>query len=253
MQLSMNPTLTLGYKNRSQIARVLSEDWATRNLYCAVCNASSVGQQSNNTRAVDFSCRRCTAGYQLKSSLSWHERRIPDAGYEAMISAIRSDNVPNLLVMQYTPDWTVKNLILVPSFFFTEAAIECRAPLGPMARRAGWVGCNILLSNISPEGKIRLVTNHVACDPETVRQEYKRIRPLSNLQVSLRGWTLNVLRIVHKIATQGFTLDEVYQFEAELSILYPRNNNVRAKIRQQLQILRDIGLIKFMGRGKYSL
>jgi type II restriction enzyme len=54
-----------------------------------------------------------------------------------MIQAIQSDNVPNLLVLQYDLRWHVRNLILVPSFFFTEAAIEKRKPLAVTARRAG--------------------------------------------------------------------------------------------------------------------
>ena len=36
-----------------------------------------------------------------------------------------------------------------------------------------------------------------------------------------------------------------------LQAKYPLNRNVRAKIRQQLQILRDKGLVRFVGRGRY--
>ena len=32
---------------------------------------------------------------------------------------------------------------------------------------------------------------------------------------------------------------------------YPRNQNVRPKLRQQLQILRDLGLVEFLGKGFY--
>jgi type II restriction enzyme len=41
--------------------------------------------------------------------------------------------------------------------------------------------------------------------------------------------------------TVAFTLEAVYAQEAALSALYPGNHNVRAKIRQQLQVLRDRG------------
>ena len=47
------------------------------------------------------------------------------------------------------------------------------------------------------------------------------------------------------------TLDEVYAHEAALATLYPGNNNVRPKIRQQLQVLRDRGWLAFNGRGAY--
>src|SRR5262245_9911606 len=105
----MNPDLALGYKSRAQIARVLTESWGANNLYCAACSAPSLAVSPTNTRAYDYNCDRCNAGYQLKSGSRWSKVRVPDAAYDAMIGAIRSDRVPNLLVMQYTPDWRVIN------------------------------------------------------------------------------------------------------------------------------------------------
>nr|WP_244200117.1 hypothetical protein [Flavobacterium limicola] len=51
---------------------------------------------------------------------------------------------------------------------------------------------------------------------------------------------------------QSFTLDELYTFENKLKIKYPNNNHIKDKIRQQLQFLRDKGLIEFNGRGNYK-
>ncbi|MBI3822002.1 MAG: restriction endonuclease [Planctomycetes bacterium] len=253
MQLVMNSLLAAGYKSRSQIARIVTENWAACNLYCAACERSCVQQSANNARAIDFICEDCKAGYQLKSGERWNEHRIPDAGYNAMVNAIRSDKVPNLLIMQYTAGWRVRNLLLVPSFFFTESCVQKRDPLSASARRAGWIGCNILLSAISPEGKIRLVADEIAMDPSSVRREYKRLTPIANLKVAVRGWALNVLRMVHKVERSQFAIEDIYGFEEELSVLYPGNRNIRPKIRQQLQVLRDIGLIEFLGRGNYRL
>ena len=42
-------------------------------------------------------------------------------------------------------------------------------------------------------------------------------------------------------------------FEERLSRLYPGNHNVRPKIRQQLQVLRDRGWLEFVGRGRYRV
>jgi type II restriction enzyme len=170
-----------------------------------------------------------------------------------MVQAIRSDKVPNLLILQYSQHWTVSNLVLVPSFFFTEAAIEKRKPLGPTARRAGWVGCNILLASIAPGGKIYLVTNGVAANPERVREQYKKIKPVARLGVAPRGWALNVLNFVHRIGKRRFTLADIYAFDNELGAIFPNNRNVRPKIRQQLQVLRDVGQIEFLGKGQYKL
>ncbi len=34
---------------------------------------------------------------------------------------------------------------------------------------------------------------------------------------------------------------------------YPNNNNVKAKIRQQLQVLRDAGILTFLSPGHYEI
>ena len=43
-------------------------------------------------------------------------------------------------------------------------------------------------------------------------------------------------------------LADVYAHEAALAALYPGNRNVRPKIRQQLQVLRDRGWLEFTDR-----
>src|SRR5262249_55529850 len=149
-----------------------------------------------NTPAVDFVCPLCNQLFQLKSSRKWNTNEIPDAGYEAMIRAIRTDRAPNLLVMHYSISWVVTNLLLVPRMFFTESIIKKRNPLSPHARRAGWVGCNILLRSLPDDGKIDVVSYGQVIDLEHVRGEFSRIRRLSELPPSMRGWTVDVLRII---------------------------------------------------------
>jgi type II restriction enzyme len=207
----------------------------------------------HNSRAVDFTCRSCCAPFQLKAGRTWNERKIPDAGYDAMMRALRSDAVPNLLVMQYTAEWFVHNLLIVPSFFFTPAAIEKRKPLGPNARRAGWVGCNILLTAIADLGKIKIVHNGAASDASAVRRQYNEVKPLAEIEVTTRGWTLDVLRFIKRLGKRSFSLSDAYSFAAELGAMHPKNRNVKPKIRQQLQVLRDLGFVDFVGRGQYEL
>ena len=43
----------------------------------------------------------------------------------------------------------------------------------------------------------------------------------------------------------------MYEFVNELKIKHTSNNNIEAKIRQQLQFLRDKGFIEFTSRGNY--
>jgi type II restriction enzyme len=52
---------------------------------------------------------------------------------------------------------------------------------------------------------------------------------------------------------QEFTLDEAYSLIPALSALYPNNRNVGPKIRQQLQILRDLGRLQFLARARNRL
>jgi len=122
-----------------------------------------------------------------------------------MIRAIRSEQVPNLFLLQYASSWSVVNLLLVPSFF-TESAIEKRKPLSPGARRANWVGCNILLDNIPVDGRIEVVSSGIAASPAHVRKEYERIRPLSALKAELRGWTMDVLNVLRRLGKQEVSL-----------------------------------------------
>ncbi|PRD45219.1 Dam-replacing domain protein [Phyllobacterium phragmitis] len=71
--------------------------------------------------------------------------------------------------------------------------------------------------------------------------------------VNAEGWLKDVYHCLLRIGKNEFSLSDVYGFEAELSKKYPNNNHVREKIRQQLQRLRDIGQIEFLGGGTYCL
>src|SRR5438552_1208490 len=101
----MCPTLASHLTSGSQTARVVTEAWGEDNLYCAACDGDKIYRAPCNTRAIDFTCQSCGSSYQLKSGRSWNERRIPDAGYHAMMEAIEQDHTPNLLILQYTSEW----------------------------------------------------------------------------------------------------------------------------------------------------
>ena len=68
---------------------------------------------------------------------------------------------------------------------------------------------------------------------------------------TLSGWRLDTFNVVSKIPANIFKLDQVYAYKQHLQELHPENRNVEAKIRQQLQELRDLGLIDFLGGGVY--
>ena len=72
-------------------------------------------------------------------------------------------------------------------------------------------------------------------------------------EISAKGWLLDTMLCVEKIGRKEFSLNEMYAFENELSKKHPGNRHIKDKIRQQLQILRDKGYLKFTGRGNYRL
>jgi type II restriction enzyme len=253
MNLQCRVELGRAYKAGSQIARVLSEDWCVRELYCAACTSDRLLSSRANTPAIDFVCPECAQCFQLKGFKTWNQKKIPDAGYESMVRAIRSDRVPNLLVLQYSSDWIIRNLLLVPNVFFSESVIEKRPPLSSTARRAGWVGCNILLDRIPQDGKIAIVSNGSTVAERQVRNEFSRVRKLAEVPPTMRGWTLDVLTTIRRLGKARFSLSELYQLEPYLQSVHPRNHNVRPKIRQQLQVLRDLRLIEFTSPGNYAL
>jgi hypothetical protein len=53
--------------------------------------------------------------------------------------------------------------------------------------------------------------------------------------------------------TGEFTTPDAYAFTRELEKLHPDNRKVRSKIRQQLQVLRDVGLLLHVERGVWRL
>jgi type II restriction enzyme len=171
-----------------------------------------------------------------------------------MHRAIISDETPNLFLLHYQlPQLTVENVLLIPHFAFTLSLLEKRKPLSANARRAGWVGCNFLLDRIPSEARIPVIQDGQPVSSGKVRKAYEKLRPLEKLNVRKRGWTLDVLQIVKGFNKQEFTLREVYGREGALAKLHPNNTHIREKIRQQLQVLRDLGFLAFLSPGSYRL
>ena len=157
---------------------------------------------------------------------------------------------PDLLVMHYV-SLQVVDLTVVPKFFFTPRIIEKRKPLSPTAKRAGWVGCNILYGDIPTQGRIPIIENQIFRNKDSIVQDYARIKRLQTESIEGRGWLFDVLNCVNAIPTSDFYLKDVYYFADKLKSQHPENQNVEAKIRQQLQFLRDKGVIEFLERGHY--
>jgi type II restriction enzyme len=252
MDLCFDKEKAVGYKSPSQIARVLTEDWAARNLFCPPCKKLRLQTARDNTKVIDFICEHCSETYQLKSQNKPLGEKVLDSAYGPMIESIKSNRTPNLFLLHYnSQNYCAENLLIVPRYFLTLSCIEPRKPLSPNARRAGWIGCNIVLKDIPVDGKIPIIEDRNVFSPETVRLSYDRFRFLSEKKYDVRGWTADVLKFIRELGKRDFTLDEAYSFDRQLQMLHPDNKNIHPKIRQQLQILRDKGILGFKGKGQY--
>jgi type II restriction enzyme len=222
-------------------------------MYCPACRSNRLQKTSDNTKTVDFSCPACQADIQLKSKAGRLGKKVRDAAYHPMIQRIEKNSSPHFAFLEYDKDlWKVKNLLFIPGFFITANTIERCRPLSGTARRAGWVGCNILFSRLPEDAKIFVVQNQKPISAAFVREKWARFAWLEPQKSEARGWATDVLRCVRSLGKQRFFLAEMYSFQQELQNLYPSNKFVKAKIRQQLQVLRDKGLLRFIGKGVYE-
>src|SRR5699024_10875298 len=117
-----------------------------------------------------------------------------------------------------------------------------------------WVGCNILIlfDKIPAQGRIPVVQEGVFLDKKTVFDRVNQAKKIKTDDIVARGWLMDILHCVNSIDGDTFHLSEVYAFENDLEMQHPNNNNIRAKIRQQLQQLRDRSIISFLGKGYYK-
>lgn len=255
MKLLLTSAISDKYKSNTQRARVLTESWVDNEIYCPNCGHVNIDKYPNNQPVADFQCSNCREDYELKSKQNLFGVKIPDGAYRTMIERLMSSRNPNLFLLTYhLLDLEVTNLLVIPKHFFVPKIIEKRKPLAPFARRAGWVGCNILINNIPNAGKVFYIRNRQITPKEKVLEGWKSSLFLrEEKEVSAKGWLIDVMRCIDKLDKREFTLDDVYSFQNELSKLHPENRHVKDKIRQQLQKLRDKGYLEFAGRGQYKV
>lgn len=242
------------YASGSQSARAWTERWVRDSVFCPNCGNSKVTQLPANSPVADFLCGSCSEQYELKAQKGKFGPRIVDGAFRTMCERLAASDNPNLLLLNYDlKNLAVTNLFVVPKHFFVRELIEERKPLAPTARRAGWIGCNVLLGSIPNSGKIFFVRDSIPQPKQLVLAQWRTTLFLRDEGIEARGWLIEVMRCVDALGRQEFKLDDMYAFERELSRIYPGNKNVRPKIRQQLQVLRDRGYLDFISRGYYRL
>jgi len=250
MNLHFNQSLAKNYHSEPQKVRVLSEAWVKENSYCTNCSAQSLAEFANNKPVADFYCENCNEQYELKSKKAKLSNVVNDGAYKTMIERINSKDNPSFFFLTYSKEYTVNNFLIIPKHFFTPDIIVKRKPLSVTAKRAGWVGCNIDLRHVPESGKVFLVKNQQVIPRENVTQQFQKTLFLRKQSMTSRGWTLDVWQCIDRLDV-SFSLNQVYAFADELQLKHPENNHVKDKIRQQLQVLRDKGIIEFVSRGHY--
>ena len=100
-------------------------------------------------------------------------------------------------------------------------------------------------------GKVFLVKNQQVIPRDNVTEQFQKTLFLRAQSTTSRGWTLDVWQCIDRLE-DSFSLNQVYAFADKLQRKHPENNHIKDKIRQQLQVLRDRGIIEFTGRGQYQ-
>lgn len=254
MDLHFDTKISDFYTNSSQKARVLTEAWVLKEVFCPSCG-KAIFEYQNNKPVADFYCEKCVEDFELKSKQGKIGKKVSAGAYSKMIERINSKQKPNFFFMGYLiQDLSVNDFFVIPKHFFVSEIIEKRKPLSETARRAGWVGSNILFSKIPKAGQIFYVQNGKEIDKKDILEKWQKTVFLKQVKKpGAKGWILDIMNCIDLLNKKEFTLQDIYDFENDLSKLHPENKNIRPKIRQQLQFLRDKNYLEFLGDGVYRL
>jgi len=122
-----------------------------------------------------------------------------------------------------------KNLNLVQGGYLTEVPYSLLAIINEEFKQKN--GYNLPLLNI---------------------EKIKEDKNQDEFEEKKENWYTEILSLVEKINDEKFSLEDIYKYEEYLRTKFPKNHFIKEKIRQQLQVIRDNGIIEFLGDGKYK-
>lgn len=249
MNLYFDPAQAVDYKSSAQIVRILSEHWLKTNISCINCG-SALQKTENNSRVKDFICPHCQENYELKSKKGLSiGTKMPDGAYNTMLARIQAEDNPNFFFLAYERNnYRVQQLVLVPKHFVTVNMIAPRR--NTLKGRDNYLMCDLDIRDLPEGGKIPLITAGKAIDPTRVQKQWQAHLFLRQQKAEKKGWLLAILHCLDQLPAQ-FNLAQLYAFSDKLQKQFLDNHHIQAKIRQQLQILRDQNLIEFGARGQY--
>lgn len=104
------------------------------------------------------------------------------------------------------------------------------------------------------------VTQDIPSELRPLHEDFLRIEshlPSTDIEIGI-GWPSDVLSCIRELqndaSLDSFTLQQFYGlFEESLASKHTQNRNVRKKIQQQMQLLRDREVLRFEERGAYRI
>ncbi|HBH27151.1 MAG TPA: restriction endonuclease [Rhodospirillaceae bacterium] len=195
-------------------------------------------------KVQDFTCPACVQDFKLKSSQRAFRNVVTNGAYAALLERLGEPSSPHLCLLHYeVSGLSVRNFLVIPSFYLTKAMAVARRPLAPTARRAGWVGGNIRIGGVPEDARVYYLRDGQPTGKEEVLRSWGEAK----------GWLADTMHCIQLLGKEEFVLEDLYAFEDILRKKHPRNKNIRPKLRQQLQFLRDGGFVEFLGPGRYRV
>jgi len=221
MNLTFQTSLSNSYTNNSQKIRIMSENWTLENWFCPNCG-SKLSEQENNKKVSDFLCENCLENFEQKASKKKFKWKTIAGEYNTYVERLKEKNKPNFFFLYYL-DWifSVNDFFVVPKYFFVPEIIEKRSKW--LKNRPNYYMCNILFDKIPNSWKIYYIEDWKEISKEKVLEKWQKTAFLKDIK------------------------------KDNLKILHPENKNIKAKIRQQLQFLRDKWYLEFLDIGKYKV
>ncbi len=238
----------------TQAIKMLTEHWTANNIFCPSC-WSALMKHKIDKPVNDLFCRECSEDFELKSSKWKLWKIIPWWAYDVMIKQM-IEKPMHLFVLKYAPDYTINNFLVVPKYFFIPGIIQKRNISRVKQKNWKvrlWTWWNILFHKIPESWKIHYIREWSYKTRTEILNEWNRVRFLEKEKQESKWWIFDMMKCIEKLNKENFSLEEMYSFENELRKIYPQNNNIKPKIRQQLQFLRDRNYLEFLWWGKYKV
>lgn len=149
------------WKKKEKINGELSEDFIYKHFRCLDCG-SRISKERPGTKCFDHTCMRCGKKYQtkgrakslnaLKNCIDKGEFTTTGSDYKTRLNSVRNRECDFICVFYETKGGVADSLtgiLHVPAHKITEDNVIPCKPLEPPARRAGYQGCNILMTSFN--------------------------------------------------------------------------------------------------------